>query len=73
MSKTTARWIYWGMFFYILATISVAVLVIAFHIHPTYSAPLMCTYTLSIFMLMIVHPFKRWVTRERKKLFYGDQ
>jgi hypothetical protein len=72
ISKTTVRWIYWGMFVYILATISIATLVISFHIHPAYSAPLLCVYTLIMFTTMVIHPFSRWFTN-RKGLSHGNQ
>ena len=73
ISNTTARWIYWGMFVYILATISTATLIISFHIHPTYSAPLLCVYTLIIFTTMMIQPFRHLVKRARKGLSYGNQ
>ena len=72
-SKTTVRWIYWGMFVYILATISTTTLLIAFHIHPTYSAPLLCVYTLIIFTTMMIQPFRQLVKRARKGLSYGNE
>ena len=73
ISKTTARWIYWGLFVYILATISITTLLIAFHIHPSYSAPLLCMYTLIMFTAMMIQPFRHLVKRARKGLSYGNQ
>ena len=72
ISKTTARWIYWGMFVYILATISIATLLISFHIHPTYSAPMLCAYTFIMFSAMMIHPFSRWFIN-RKVLSHDNQ
>jgi len=72
ISKTTARWIYWGMFVYILATISIATLLILFHIHPAHSAPLLCAYTFIMFTAMTIHPFTRWFTN-RKGLSHDNQ
>ena len=74
ISNTTARWIYWGMFVYILATISTATLIISFHIHPTYSAPLLCVYTLIIFTTMMIQPVACWFKYQaRKGLPHGNQ
>jgi hypothetical protein len=62
------------MFVYILATISTATLIISFHIHPTYSAPVMCAYTLLMFAAMMIQPVGRWFkSPARKGVPHGNQ